>query len=162
MRGHRRQDGLRRFKPEWRGAALGRKKSGPWAAPMHRIIRGQALRISDACFPLGESRTSKMTLSPSLSDLKPSWTICVKWAKRSAEPSSGVMKPKPFASLNHFTVPVAMMLPCVEVGVGLRHCRACREWDALGEDIMAVSKKSRRKGKNNWSRMVLFWGRGGR
>src|SRR3954469_568512 len=31
-----------------------------------------------------------------------------KWTKRSRSPSSGVMKPKPFSSLNHFTVPVAM------------------------------------------------------
>src|SRR3954466_1861885 len=30
------------------------------------------------------------------------------WTKRSFEPSSGVMKPKPFSSLNHLTVPVAM------------------------------------------------------
>src|SRR5580765_2921163 len=28
------------------------------------------------------------------------------WAKRSLPPSSGVMNPKPFESLNHFTVPV--------------------------------------------------------
>src|SRR5262247_1223606 len=33
-----------------------------------------------------------------------------KWAKRSLPPSSGVMNPKPFASLNHFTLPVAMSL----------------------------------------------------
>src|SRR5262245_16598165 len=32
------------------------------------------------------------------------------WAKRSLPPSSGVMNPKPFESLNHFTVPVAMCL----------------------------------------------------
>src|SRR3954452_23222181 len=31
------------------------------------------------------------------------------WTKRSLPPSSGVMKPKPFSSLNHLTVPVAMM-----------------------------------------------------
>src|SRR3954465_9199796 len=30
------------------------------------------------------------------------------WTKRSLLPSSGVMKPKPFSSLNHLTVPVAM------------------------------------------------------
>ena len=28
-----------------------------------------------------------------------------KWTKRSAEPFSGVMKPYPFSSLNHLTVP---------------------------------------------------------
>src|ERR687887_2075425 len=31
--------------------------------------------------------------------------------KRSFEPSSGVMKPKPFSSLNHLTVPVGIALP---------------------------------------------------
>src|SRR3954451_22013065 len=31
-----------------------------------------------------------------------------KWTKRSRPPSSGEMKPKPFSSLNHLTVPVAM------------------------------------------------------
>src|SRR5215216_5929592 len=30
------------------------------------------------------------------------------WTNRSLPPSSGVMKPKPFSSLNHFTVPVGM------------------------------------------------------
>src|SRR4051812_16915263 len=33
-----------------------------------------------------------------------------KWTKTSALPSSGVMKPKPFSPLNHFTVPCAMFL----------------------------------------------------
>src|SRR5687768_11923513 len=35
------------------------------------------------------------------------------WTNRSLPGSSGVMKPKPFSSLNHFTVPVAisMFLP---------------------------------------------------
>src|SRR5437879_2675351 len=36
--------------------------------------------------------------------------IAEKWANRSSPPPSGVMNPKPFASLNHFTVPVAIML----------------------------------------------------
>src|SRR5437763_6073803 len=34
--------------------------------------------------------------------------MLVWWTKRSLLPSSGVMKPKPFSSLNHLTVPVAM------------------------------------------------------
>src|SRR4051795_508237 len=33
-----------------------------------------------------------------------------KWTKTSAAPPSGVMKPKPFSPLNHFTVPCAMLL----------------------------------------------------
>src|SRR3954463_5974841 len=32
------------------------------------------------------------------------------WTKRSLPGSSGVMKPKPFSSLNHLTVPVAMCI----------------------------------------------------
>src|SRR5579884_258645 len=35
-----------------------------------------------------------------------------KWTNRSRPPSSGVMKPKPLSSLNHFTVPVAITSPC--------------------------------------------------
>src|SRR3954453_10633728 len=42
--------------------------------------------------------------------------MAVWWTNRSRLPSSGVMKPKPFSSLNHFTVPVGMVLypssPC--------------------------------------------------
>ena len=34
--------------------------------------------------------------------------MAVWWQKTSSPPSSCVMKPKPFASLNHFTVPVAI------------------------------------------------------
>ncbi len=56
--------------------------------------------------PLGLSSTSYCTLSFSLRLLKPPAWMAEKWAKRSLLPSSGVMKPKPFASLNHFRVPV--------------------------------------------------------
>src|SRR5918911_253960 len=34
-----------------------------------------------------------------------------KWTKTSAPPPSGLMKPKPFSPLNHFTVPEAMSAP---------------------------------------------------
>jgi len=64
----------------------------------------------DACLPLGPWTTSKLTLSPSFSDLKPAILMAEKCAKRSSLPSSGVMKPKPLASLNHLTVPVAILL----------------------------------------------------
>ncbi len=33
-----------------------------------------------------------------------------KWTNRSFPPSSGVMKPKPFSSLNHLTVPVGILV----------------------------------------------------
>src|SRR3989337_2401954 len=63
-----------------------------------------------ACvLPLLPAVTSKDTFCPSFSDLNPGMLIAEKWAKRSSPPPSGVMKPKPFASLNHFTVPVAIV-----------------------------------------------------
>src|SRR6478735_11534398 len=61
-----------------------------------------------ACLPFGPWVTSKETFWPSFSVLKPGMLIAEKCAKRSSPPPSGVMKPKPFASLNHFTVPVAI------------------------------------------------------
>src|SRR6185369_1100655 len=63
-----------------------------------------------ACFPLGPVVTSKLTFCPSLSDLNPCMLIAEKCANRSSPPSSGVMNPYPFASLNHLTVPVAIVL----------------------------------------------------
>src|SRR5690349_7019337 len=36
--------------------------------------------------------------------------MAVWWTNRSFDASSGVMKPKPFSSLNHLTVPVAIVL----------------------------------------------------
>src|ERR1039457_1706173 len=36
------------------------------------------------------------------------------WTNRSRPPSSGVMKPKPFSSLNHLTVPVAIDSPSAQ------------------------------------------------
>src|SRR5882672_10941931 len=65
-------------------------------------------RISDACGPLAPCFTTNSTFWPSDNDLKPPAWISEKCAKRSLPPSSGVMKPKPFASLNHLTVPAAI------------------------------------------------------
>src|SRR6187397_1197233 len=48
---------------------------------------------------------SNSTRSPSERLRKPSALMAVWWTKQSLSPFSGVMKPKPFASLNHFTVP---------------------------------------------------------
>src|SRR2546421_7567946 len=62
-----------------------------------------------ACLPLGPVVTSNETFCPSLSVLKPCMLIAEKCANRSSPPPSGVIKPKPFASLNHFTVPVAIV-----------------------------------------------------
>src|SRR5712691_12134623 len=62
--------------------------------------------ICTACLPLGPSFTSNSTFWFSLRVLKPLPWISEKWAKRSSPPPSGLMKPKPLESLNHFTVPV--------------------------------------------------------
>src|SRR6476620_11396163 len=63
-----------------------------------------------ACFlPLLPWVTSKDTFCPSFSVLNPGMLIWEKCAKRSSPPPSGVMKPKPLESLNHLTVPVAML-----------------------------------------------------
>src|SRR5579863_3994744 len=74
--------------------------------------------------PLGLSSVSYSTFAPSARVLKPSDWIALKWTKTSLPPSVGVMKPKPFASLNHFTVPVAMqkhlLLPKSRTGRGWR------------------------------------------
>src|SRR3569833_1239280 len=65
----------------------------------------------EACLPLGPVVTSKLTFWFSCRDLKPLELIAEKCAKRSSPPLSGVMKPKPFASLNHLTVPVSILFP---------------------------------------------------
>src|SRR5512139_2313759 len=65
----------------------------------------------EACLPLGPVVTSKLTRWFSCRDLKPLELIAEKCAKRSSPPLSGVMKPKPFASLNHLTVPVSILFP---------------------------------------------------
>src|SRR5215213_6081559 len=54
---------------------------------------------------------------------------------RSLPWSSGVMKPKPFSSLNHFTVPVAIGVPSREVCAGeareVRRATTTRRWHCL-------------------------------
>jgi predicted secreted protein len=85
------------------------KKNPPEAGP-YCTPENQARAIFDACLPLGPCVTSKETFSPSLRVLNPPMVIAEKCAKRSSLPSSGVMKPKPLASLNHLTVPVAILL----------------------------------------------------
>src|SRR6185503_6924267 len=69
--------------------------------------RVQAIgRICVACLPFGPSLISNSTFWFSFRVLKPEPWISEKWAKRSSPPPSGLMKPKPLESLNHFTVPV--------------------------------------------------------
>src|SRR5688500_18641725 len=84
------------------GALLDRPRLAP---------RGdQTARILVADGPLGPLTISNSTFCCSFNDLKPDIWISEWWAKRSLPPSSGVMKPKPFASLNHLTVPVAITI----------------------------------------------------
>src|SRR5262249_45040849 len=89
-----------------------RKRAGPKTPPSWRASdrRAQTLRTFVAWRPLGPFCTSNSTLSPSLSERKPSDMIAVWWTNTSG-PSARVMKPKPFASLNHFTVPVSILRP---------------------------------------------------
>src|SRR5581483_8923518 len=61
--------------------------------------------------PFVPSTASNCTCAPSASDLKPSPAIDEWWTNTSFPPSAGVMNPYPFASLNHFTVPVAIQTP---------------------------------------------------
>src|SRR5436189_4862897 len=63
-------------------------------------------RIFVAAGPFWPCVASYSTGWPSFRDLKPLIWISLWCAKRSLPPSSGVMNPKPFASLNHFTVPL--------------------------------------------------------
>src|SRR5690606_16615939 len=67
---------------------------------------GQIGRMLAACRPLGPVLTSNSTRWFSARLLNHLLWISEKWANRSSPPPSGVMKPKPLASLNHFTVPV--------------------------------------------------------
>src|SRR5690349_16700281 len=89
--------------------ASGKKKPGHEApALLTRVRCDQDAWMLLACLPFGPCVTSKETFWPSFSVLKPGMLIAEKCAKRSSPPPSGVMKPKPLASLNHFTVPVAI------------------------------------------------------
>src|SRR6267378_2257025 len=58
--------------------------------------------------PFAPSASSNSTFAPSARDLWPSPLMELKWTNTSLPPASGVMKPYPFASLNHLTVPVAI------------------------------------------------------
>src|SRR3954471_8852464 len=73
---------------------------------------------------------SNSTRSPSASVLKP-WPWIAEWCtKQSFWPPSGVMNPKPLASLNHFTVPVVrgMFLPLDDVVLCSVQVRGCRTY----------------------------------
>src|SRR5688500_13633995 len=75
--------------------------------------------------PLGPCSTSYSTSSLSLRDLKPSAEIAEKWTKTSGPPFSCSMKPKPFASLNHFTLPLAIFFT-LPLSSNMRFPATCR------------------------------------
>src|SRR5581483_8291479 len=75
--------------------------------------------------PFCPSVASNSTFAPSARDLKPSPEMPVWWTNRSFDPSSGVMKPYPFSSLNHFTVPVAMNSPPPATTGNADHAGSC-------------------------------------
>src|SRR5437899_4214472 len=87
--------------------------------------RCQTLRTLDACRPFGPRVTSNSTASFSASDLKPSPWIAEKWTNTSS-PFSCEMNPKPFASLNHFTVPRATLQLLEYRGQSPIKCRLIR------------------------------------
>jgi len=56
---------------------------------------------------------------------KPSDCMAVWWTNTSLPPASGVMNPKPFASLNHFTVPLGILHSPAPNGAGRLLCDLC-------------------------------------
>src|ERR1700761_7618842 len=99
-------NGIFRLSPEMTLARQG----GPMYVREREFRRCYSGVILAACLPFGPCFPSKLTFWFSCSDLKPLPWTSEKCANRSSPPPSGVMKPKPFASLNHFTVPVAIFL----------------------------------------------------
>src|SRR5690348_4616974 len=84
------------------------KKKAPHCCGAFRVAlatMAQAGCTWSACRPFGPWTTLKVTFWPSCRDLKPVPTIARKCTNTSS-PFSRLMKPKPLASLNHFTVPV--------------------------------------------------------
>ena len=99
-----------RLRPTHGTAARAPSTGGLAALARHGSVRMGRISAWMFCasWPLGPSVTSKLTREPCLRVLNPSMAIAEKCANTSAPPPSGSMNPKPLASLNHLTVPVAM------------------------------------------------------
>src|SRR4029078_12787985 len=82
--------------------------TSPSNSTFSSLATDQMVRTLVACGPLPVSPSSYSTFAPSARVRKPSPAMPEKWTKASFPPSSGVMKPKPFSSLNHLTTPVAI------------------------------------------------------
>src|SRR5437660_10272714 len=97
-----------------------------------RSASNQTLRTFCACKPFGPWATSNSTVSPSARLRKPSAWIAVKCTNTSG-PDSCAIKPKPFASLNHFTLPLAILFRPRHNGARPRtgSTQATADWDGL-------------------------------
>src|SRR5262249_8159049 len=81
----------------------------PGQVPKPKLCQLCTARTFSACQPLGPLVTSNSTVWPSCRLRKPPAWIAEKCTKTSS-PVCRLMKPKPLASLNHFTVPCSAML----------------------------------------------------
>src|SRR3954469_18347752 len=92
--------------------------------------------------PWSPASASYETFEPSARVRKPLELMPVWCTKRSLPPSSGVMKPKPLSSLNHLTMPVAMMLnkpstgSCCAARGGLPEGNDCGAGTAFTEHLL--------------------------
>jgi hypothetical protein len=77
--------------------ALPDGRPGLFGLPQARCYPGL---MEAASLPLGPLLTSKESRCASFRYLKPLSWVSEKWTNRSSPPSSGVIKPKPLASLN--------------------------------------------------------------
>src|SRR6185369_1435583 len=93
-----------------------------------------------------------------------------KWANTSGPPSSGVMNPKPFSALNHFTVPTAM-IDCslhkadlhplfADAAELVTHCRR-RTWRPGQYSPGAGKYRTAKLQRNNATTRTPGWGRCG-
>src|SRR4030095_6787344 len=93
-----RQEGINRRGVNEKDGASSQRPGLPFDASC------QALRTLAAWRPFGPLVTSNSTLSPSAKLLKP-WAWTALKCTNTSSPFSCEMKPNPFASLNHFTLP---------------------------------------------------------
>src|SRR5690348_6628594 len=96
--------GLGHDQSVWVGRNEKARRSG---LPRKLVKEAYAACTWSACMPFGPFTLMKVTFWPSCNDLKPSPWMARKWTNRSS-PLSGLMKPKPLASLNHLTVPLCL------------------------------------------------------
>ena len=100
------------------------------------------------------------------SERKPLALISDWWTKISSLPSSGVMKPKPFWALNHFTVPVAAMINPAEgqsgqwrEGVLIRGHRSWQKQSLAVRELVRTLGKPLCQVPEPTSRSSKLWGK---